>query len=406
MNTNNASGKPKAAVKKEKDLYPRHVRRWRFLYAIAHRYIIRKFNIIPEEIPVDGPFLLIPNHVTNWDPLIVGMSLKRRQAYFVATEHIFRLGFLTKLLQFFFAPIARPKGGSSLDAIRKMMDHLKKGHSVCLFAEGEATWDGQSQPIFPATGKLVRMAGVPLVTLRIEGGYLSLPRWGKGKRKGVVRTHVVHVYTPEELKKMDARAINAAIEADIFEDAYARQKEQSVAYRGKTPAEKLESLLYFCPECKKLGTLRSEGDRLSCACGLTLRYTDEGLFDPDKPFENVLPWVKWQQEALTDLYHEALSRPEDAPLFFDEGIVFNRVSANHEVTPFGALKLMQFKDRLQLGEHAFPLTEITDMAMVQECRLLFTSGGKYYEAISEKHSGTNLRKYLGLYQISRKEAHG
>ena len=273
--------------KQGKDPYPRHLRIWRFLYAIAHRYVIRRFRLEFEELDVPGPIILVPNHVTNWDPLIVGISLRKKQCYFVATEHIFRLGFLSKVLNYVYGPIARPKGASSLEAVRNIVNHLKKEHSICLFAEGEATWNGQSQPIFPATGKLVRMSGATLVTFRIEGAYLSLPRWGKGHRKGAVRTRIVRVYQPEELKKMSPQEINEAIEKDIFEDAFERQKTLKTVYKGKTPAEKLESLLYCCPACKKLGTLRTEKDRIFCACGFQTRFTELGTFAPAEPFEDV-----------------------------------------------------------------------------------------------------------------------
>ena len=66
----------------EKGPYERHVKTWRVLYAIAHGYICRKFNLVHEDLNVDGPVLIIPNHVTNWDPLLVAMSLKKKHVYY------------------------------------------------------------------------------------------------------------------------------------------------------------------------------------------------------------------------------------------------------------------------------------------------------------------------------------
>ncbi len=386
--------------KAAKDPYPRHLRLWRFCYAIAHRYVEHKFNITHDEQDVEGPIILVPNHVTNWDPLIVGMSLRKKHCYFVATEHILRLGFLSKVLNFVFGPIPRPKGGSSLDSIRKIVDHVKRGHSICLFAEGEATWDGKSQPIFPATGKLIRLSGATLVTFRIEGGYLSLPRWNNGQRRGAVHSHVVHIYRPDQLKKMSPQEINDAIETDIFEDAFARQTAEPVAYRGKTPAEKLESLLYYCPACKKLGTLRSERELLSCSCGFRTRFTENGFFAPEEPFKTVYEWAHWQQEEMNKRCETVLKdhvSQRDEALFSDDMLRFNRVTVTHETILLGTVRLTQYPDRITLGGQAFQLSGITDMAMVQECRLLFTAEGTYYEVLSEKHSGVNLKKYLDYF---------
>ena len=78
--------------------------------------------------------------------------------------------------------------------------------------------------MFSNTGKLVRNSGATLVTYRLEGNYLSAPRWGKGTRRGKINARLVGVYPPEELKKMKPDEITALINKDIFEDAWERQK--------------------------------------------------------------------------------------------------------------------------------------------------------------------------------------
>ena len=169
------------------DSFSRHQKIWRFLYPIVHRPICQKFNLSHTDLDVEGPILLIPNHTCAWDPLLVAMSLPRKQVYFVASEHIFRWGLISRLLNWLVEPIPRRKASSGADTVKACLRHLKAGHSVCLFAEGEQSWDGLNQPIFPATGKLARSSGATLVTFRLEGGYLSLPRWGKGVRRGRMR---------------------------------------------------------------------------------------------------------------------------------------------------------------------------------------------------------------------------
>lgn len=361
-----------------------------------------------DEIDVEGPVLLIPNHVTNWDPLLVGMSLRKKHMYFVATEHIFRLGFLSKVLRYVFGPIARPKGGSSLETIRECVKHFKKGHSICLFAEGEATWNGQTHPIFPATGKLVRLSGATLVTYRIEGGYLSFPRWSTEQRKGAVRGHVVGVYPPQQLKKMKAEEINALIDADLYENAFERQKETPVPYRSKGLAEHLERLLYICPKCHCIGTLKTTGDLLSCSCGLETHFTEQGFFEPQihtddgKTFESLLHWDQWQKEELCRLYQDASDSETDEPLFSDDGLSLSQITSGHKESPLGSGKLTLYRDRLTFADKVFRLQEITSLAMVQANRLLFTIHDRYYEAISPKKAAFNLRKYLDAWEVTKR----
>ena len=58
------------------DEYKRHLRVWKILYPLVHPWLCRKFNLTHEDLHVEGPVLLIPNHVCAWDPLLVAMSLK------------------------------------------------------------------------------------------------------------------------------------------------------------------------------------------------------------------------------------------------------------------------------------------------------------------------------------------
>ena len=374
------------------DPYRRHVWIYRFLSVLVRPVLRAKFNLSGEKLQADGPFLLVSNHVTGWDPLLVGVCLGGRQAYFVASEHIFRLGLLTKLLHWLLAPIPRRKASTGMDTVKACLRHLHAGHSVCLFAEGEQCWDGRTGPIFPATGKLAKSSGAALVTFRLEGGYLSLPRWGKHICRGAVHGHPVGVYSPEELKKLSPQEINALIERDIAEDAWARQRQRPVRYRGKRRAEGMERALYACPGCRRIGTLRTDRDRVFCPCGFERRYTEYGFFEPREPFETLADWDLWQRELLRarDFAHEG------DLLFQDEGLELKRIQSDHREELLALGTLRQFEDRLECADWRFPLPEIRSMAMVQTHLLLFSSGGNYYQLRSS--TGVNLRKYLEIWK--------
>ena len=374
------------------DPYRRHVWIYRFLSVLVRPVLRAKFNLSGEKLQADGPFLLVSNHVTGWDPLLVGVCLGGRQAYFVASEHIFRLGLLTKLLHWLLAPIPRRKASTGMDTVKACLRHLHAGHSVCLFAEGEQCWDGRTGPIFPATGKLAKSSGAALVTFRLEGGYLSLPRWGKHICRGAVHGHPVGVYSPEELKKLSPQEINALIERDIAEDAWERQRQRPVRYRGKRRAEGMERALYACPGCRRIGTLRTDRDRVFCPCGFERRYTEYGFFEPREPFETLADWDLWQRELLRarDFAHEG------DLLFQDEGLELKRVQSDHREELLALGTLRQFEDRLECADWRFPLPEIRSMAMVQAHLLLFSSGGNYYQLRSS--TGVNLRKYLEIWK--------
>ena len=362
-------------------------KRWQLLQRLLCGYIAGRFSLTAEPCRVDGPCLIVANHVTNLDPLLLATSFPDTPVRFVASEHLFRLGLLSDVIEWAVAPIPRRKAASGADTVKAVLRALKAGDTVCIFAEGDATWDGLTHPVFPATGKLARAAGVPLVTYRLEGGYLSLPRWSNKLRRGRMRGAPVGIYKPEELKKRKGAEITALIDRDLFEDAFDRQKKEHVAFRAENRAVGIERGFFICPNCGRPGSVRGVGNRILCGCGLNLFYTEEGFFDPPTPVATPAEWEACQQAALRKLIHNA-----GGVLFSDGGLRIARIESGHRETALGAGILYQHPDALEIAGHRFPLHMIDSMAMVKADILLFSVGNAYYEI--RACAPCCLRKYL------------
>ena len=377
------------------DKYTRHKKIWRILYTLVQKPFSGLVNMSWEPCQVDGPCIVIPNHVTAIDPLMVAMSFPDKPLYFVASEHLFRKGLISAALNWLVEPIPRKKASSGVDTVMAVLRHLRSGRSVCLFAEGEATWSGRSGKIFPATGKMIRRSGATLVTYRLEGAYLSDPRWSKSLHRGRIYGHPVGIYPPEKLKAMSPEEIDQLINKDIYEDAWERQKAEHIRFKSRRRVEHMETALFMCPECGGIGTLKSRGSRLQCSCGLSLEYTEEGSFEPPRPFENIAQWDDWQHEQL----RAGNFSPEGEDLFSDDGMKLVEIEEGHRQRELGRGKLRQFRDRLSCAGQDFDLASISDMAMVQTGVLLFSREGKYYEIRTKKPHC--LRKYLAVWKNSR-----
>lgn len=65
----------------------RHVFVWKALRPLAKLICWIKFGFTCEKTNVKGPYLLVSNHVTNWDPILVACSFPE-QTYFVTSEHL------------------------------------------------------------------------------------------------------------------------------------------------------------------------------------------------------------------------------------------------------------------------------------------------------------------------------
>ena len=379
----------------KKEAAERIYRRHRVVYAILRTlvtpFLKLKFNLTCDpEAKTEGPFLMLANHNTNWDPLLTSVAV-HSHLYYVASEHIFRWGFLSKLINWLVAPIPRTKGSVESAAALAIMRHLKKGHSVGMFAEGNRSFNGLTGPAHPSTAKLVKRAGVKLVTLRMEGGYFTSPRWSESMRRGSM--HIAHVgtYEPEALKAMSESEISALIERDLYEDAYARDAMAPKAYKGKRLAEYLETALYICPCCGGLGTMRSEDDKLLCSCGESVTYLPTGELSGGR-FSTITTWDAWQRERL----NERIDASEGGLIASDSGVSLNCFNAEHEVLSEQTGDIELYADGIVAAGRRFAFSELSGFSIYSRNVLVFTYEGEHYEIKGDKRmSGL---KYLHAYE--------
>ncbi len=373
--------------------YKRHRFLWRLVWWPTWLWMRLKYNYHAKTEPIKGPALIVSNHVTDYDPFFLALTVKN-PAYFVASGHVLANPRTAKLIQWAQAPIGRMKGTTASDTALTAIRRLKKGFSVALFAEGNRTFNGVTADIVESTAKLARVSGASLVTHRFRGGYLTSPRWGgRSVRRGLFTGEIVHVYSPETLKAMTPDAIADAIRADIYENAYDTQAQWHIPYKGRNLAEHVERTLCLCPVCGKLGALESRGDTLSCtACGLTATYTAEGYLEGDGlPFRTVLEWDRWQARELKK---RADAAGEDC-LAQDTDMELLEVADDYTEKPVVQGRMAIFRDRMELAGKIMRFSEVSGMSLNGPQTLIFTLRDRHYTVKSRRVR--NLRKYLTFY---------
>ncbi len=383
----------------------RHKSIYAFLLATLGGIIrsLYAFHFEPVQLG-DGPYLITANHNGTLDPAFLAIGL-RKHMYFVASEHIFRKGFVSWILTYFFNPIARVKGSTDAASALSVIRAVKHKSNVCIFAEGNRSYNGVTGPIFPATGKLAKATGASLVTYRLEGGYLTTPRWAYNIRKGNMLGRVVHIYSPEQLKQMTPDEVNAHIQEDIMEDAFERQLIQPYLYKGKDLARGLENAIYFCPKCGKTGTLKSSGNVFSCSCGLRVRFTETGFFervspaDEAPPFPTVRDWDYWQNKRI-ERYAAELGDDETA--YSDEHVSLIGVGRRHQSKVLEVGKLSITKQQLSVGSHTFALSQISSMALMGVYKIMFSVAGESFELRAAKNPYCG-RKYHTFFEYMKRQ---
>lgn len=339
--------------------------------------------------PLDEPYIVLSNHVTDFDPIFLGLAFKKPMR-FVASEHVARWGFLYKLLKFCFNPILRYKGSLATTTIREMFQSVKNGQNVCIFAEGIRSWDGLSCPILPSTGKMVKSARCGMVTYRLTGGYFASPGWSESTRRGEVNGSVVSVYSKEEMAKMSAEEINAIIVRDLYEDAYERQLAAPKRYKTKRGAEGLQNLLFLCPECGATDTIQTRGNEIKCtACNHRFTYNEYGMLEGTK-FTTVRELAAWQRNKLSELAERNISLTLTCP----EGTL--QTVTNHVETIVAEGTITLSRNTLTCGDVSIPVCDIVDMALHGRRNLVFSTTENYYELRPKE--GQNGLKFLWFYE--------
>ncbi len=363
---------------------------------MLHKFVISFFRFFAEpfikhsncfsyeRVPAqNGNYIVCSNHVTVTDPILISLSF-RPQMYFVASEHIMQKGIVSALLKWAVDPIVRLKSGSGVNTVKDMLSCLKNGYNVCIFPEGDCSFDGNTGPMLPTIGKLVKTCKRTLITYRFEGGYLQHPRWSAKRRKGPIRGHVVSTYTPEMLSGMTADEINKAIINDLDEHAYERQRREMNVYSSRAKAEALETLFYICPECGGIGGITSKGDSFSCTCGMSGSMDDHGFLHGIR-FETLEEWDRWQTERLGELAHEAD--------FSDDAVLYH-VDKKHKRKRVCAGRVHMNAEAFSIGDIRFGLAEISDMDLIRSNYLVFIANGEHYELRGSEHFCS--RKYMQL----------
>lgn len=362
--------------------YKKYDRFFKFGSKVICPAIARRAGFIGEKLPSGiGPKFILCNHNTDFDFLLLAAK-SDEPIDFVATETMLRMNKFFEFVAKKLKPILHDKGSSGATTIKQIVGRIRDGRSVLLFPEGNRSFDGRTMNISDAIGKIVKTTGASLVIYRISGGYFTTPRWGSGIRKGRMEGQVVRIVDAKELKQMPPDEIRKLIIEGLYTDAYKEQEKRHIRYASKAPAEYLESLLFICPSCKRVGALHSYKNKLACSCGYQLTMDEYGYLTDERD----------QRFTITDLFDEqkklleALSGGSKEEVIWSDNVRMMKLSAGHEVLSDRQETILAYPDRLKVGDISFAKEDITSVDIVQRNRLMFHIKGEsgHLELVADK----------------------
>lgn len=120
-----------------------------------------------EHVPPTGAVIVASNHISFWDPPLVGTAAVR-ELHFLAKEELFRTPVLGPLIRAFNAiPIRR--GVADLSGLARARDVLRAGRALIMFPEGTRRRDGELHEARPGVGILAVSSDARVVPVYISG---------------------------------------------------------------------------------------------------------------------------------------------------------------------------------------------------------------------------------------------
>ena len=335
-------------------------------------------------------YLVLANHQTGFDQFYPSFAFKQH-LYYVASEDIFSMGWLSKLIQWIANPIPIKKQVTDIRAVMNCMKVAKEGGSIAMFPEGNRTFAGETGYINPAIGGLAKKLGLPIAFFKIEGGYGVQPRWSDVRRRGKMRAYVSEVLEPEAYKSWS----NEELYQYICKALHQNEANSLQNYHHKKSAEYLERVLYVCPNCG-ITHFESHGDTVTCTCcGKSARYLPNLEFSGDFSFRYMLDWYKYQESFVNGL--DTLSMTQ-TPIIRDTCNLYQVSLYSKKQLLAENVELTLYGDRIEMSggfTDTFSFAEVDTITILGKNKLNIYRADMVYQIQSGKRF--NALKYLNLY---------
>ena len=159
------------------------------------------------DFPDDRRYIIMANHATFVDPLIIVAVIKGRFTGIIAESqtHYPLWSSLVKLFKVI--PIKRRDAAAARLAITTAEERLAAGYHVVILPEGTRTLTGKMGPLKKGGFHMAINSGAPLLPLGIEGGFAFKSKLSWMLRPGTLRLRFVKPLEPEFYKDLSLEEV-------------------------------------------------------------------------------------------------------------------------------------------------------------------------------------------------------
>lgn len=180
---------------------------YRYVITTLGRLILRPTYIGFENIPKTGPVILVSNHVSYLDGLIISAGCPERPIRYIIDGDIYEWPVVHYFMKLARAIPIMPNRASVTKALDEISAGLKAGDAVCLFPEGQLTFTGSLGRFKPGIEWILRRdSEVPVVPIALSG------LWGSAFSRKYRKTRFP--YLPRLQRREIVAVCGAPIPAD------------------------------------------------------------------------------------------------------------------------------------------------------------------------------------------------
>lgn len=160
-----------------------------------------------------GPLILVGNHLSGVDPLLVQAAVDRPLCFLMAREYYQGMWYARWLFDAVGAIPVNP-GGANRHALAEAERVVRAGNALCLFPEGAANPVIPLHRILPGAVIIARETGAPLIPFRIAGvwPFDHVHIWTPFIRRGRARIHFGQPFHLDDVVLDDRASIQQAAE--------------------------------------------------------------------------------------------------------------------------------------------------------------------------------------------------
>lgn len=134
--------------------------------------LVTRWKVVGKEnVPKSGPLVFGSNHISNFDPIVIGASTNR-QVRFMAKHELFKSPLIGRFLRYYGA-FSVKRGMQDTTAMRQAIAIPHHGGCVVVFPEGSRSRTGEVGKGMPGVALIARKANAPIIPVAIVGPY----RW-------------------------------------------------------------------------------------------------------------------------------------------------------------------------------------------------------------------------------------